>query len=97
VPRTLPPTGDRGQQREPQEGSAVDDEGQREAARHLALLAADGRLRDDNADRAATHFLALTTAGLNLRDRFELPGFGDCDVAQIVESGVDAFLHGYAG
>ncbi|GIJ50680.1 TetR family transcriptional regulator [Virgisporangium aliadipatigenens] len=69
---------------------------QREVARHLDLLAADGKLRGD-AELAATHFMALTTAGLNLRDLFELPGFDDCDVARIVETGVDAFLHGYAG
>jgi AcrR family transcriptional regulator len=68
---------------------------QREVARHLALLAADGHLRGD-ADLAATHFMALTTAGLNLRDQFELPGFDDGDVIRIVETGVDAFLHGYA-
>ena len=70
---------------------------QREVARHLSLLAEDGRLRGIDADRAATHFLALTTAGLNLRDQFELPEFDDSEVARIVETGVDAFLHGYAG
>ena len=65
-----------------------------EISRRLRQLADGGLLRVEDASAAAVHFVALATAGLTTY--YGVPAPGDDQAGRAVETGVGAFLNGYA-
>lgn len=68
---------------------------EREVARHLSELAADGRLVVPDADRAARHFVALVASEMSGRAYRQEPVLTAAVRSGRLHVAVDAFLHGY--
>ncbi|MFI6449848.1 TetR/AcrR family transcriptional regulator [Kitasatospora sp. NPDC050543] len=68
---------------------------QRDIAAHLRRMAGQGLLAVDDADLAATHFTLLTFSGAADRSFFGAVPISDAELADIVSTGVHAFLRLY--
>ncbi|WP_345639359.1 TetR/AcrR family transcriptional regulator [Rugosimonospora acidiphila] len=68
-----------------------------ELARLLGRLGERGLLRLDDPERAAVHFAVLTAAEVTARTYHGALPLPEAEIHRLADSGVRAFLHGYAG
>ncbi len=69
---------------------------EREVADYLHGLAESGDLRASDPTLTARHFIALTTAEVTARTHLGGAVLDKTEVRRLIETGVNAFLHGYA-
>lgn len=69
---------------------------EREVAAYLHKLADSGELRPADPSLTARHFIALTTAEVTARTHLGAVVLKKSEVRMLIETGVSAFLHGYA-
>lgn len=69
----------------------------REIAEHLRRIAEAGHLSIQDPDIAASHLVQLVTGEVNARGLHGTRALPQAEIDRLVDAGVHAFLHGYAG